>query len=76
MARRCMFSGKGRQCGHRVSHANNRTKHVFQPNLQWKRIFVPSLGKMVSVRLSTQMLRTIDKVGIEQACRKYGLALA
>jgi large subunit ribosomal protein L28 len=75
MARQCMFSKKGRQCGHRVSHANNRTKHVFQPNLQRKRLYAAWLGRMVTVKVSTQMLRSIDKLGLEQACKKFNVTL-
>ena len=74
MARRCEISGQGRQCGHRVSHANNKRKHVFDSNLQTRRIFVPELGKYVKVRLSTRMLRTIDKLGYTETIRKYQVA--
>lgn len=76
MAHRCDISGKSRQHGHRVSHANNKTNHVFRANLQWKRIFVPSLGKFVRVKVSTRMIRTMDKLGVEGTLRKYGISLA
>ena len=75
MARRCQISGKSHQNGHRVSHANNKTHHIFESNLQNKRIFVPELGKHVKVRLSTRVLRTIDKIGFASTLKKYNIQL-
>jgi len=51
--------------GNNVSHANNRTKRRFLPNLQRRRFWVESENKWVSLRLTTNALRTIDKNGIE-----------
>lgn len=76
MARKCQISGVSNQFGHRVSHANNKTKHVFMTNLQTKRIFVPSEKRFVRVRVTTRMIRTIDKLGIEAALRKFNVSLA
>ena len=76
MARRCEISGHSRQMGHRVSHAKNRTKHAFEPNLVSKKLFVPELNKSIRVRISTRMLRTIDKIGFKAALKKYGLKTA
>jgi large subunit ribosomal protein L28 len=76
MARRCDISGVTHQNGNRVSHANNKTHHKFESNLQSKRLFVPELGKTVRVRVSTRILRTIDKLGFSGALKKYGLSLA
>ncbi|MCS6893672.1 MAG: 50S ribosomal protein L28 [Deltaproteobacteria bacterium] len=70
MARKCLFTNRIRQVGHNVSHANNRTKRIFNINLQKKRIFVPWMGKFVTVKLSTKALRTIDKLGLRQALLK------
>lgn len=53
--------------GNRVSHANNKTRRRFAPNLLWKRIWIPSLNRFVRVRISAKGLRTIDKIGVEQA---------
>ena len=75
MARRCQISGKSHQNGHRVSHANNKTHHIFESNLQSKRVFVPELGKYVRIRLSTRMLRTIDKLGFATTLKKYKIKL-
>lgn len=51
--------------GNNVSHANNRTKRRFLPNLQQRRFWLESEGRFVSLRVSTKGLRTIDKKGIE-----------
>jgi large subunit ribosomal protein L28 len=75
MARRCSISGVTHQNGNRVSHANNKTHHKFESNLQSKRVFVPELGKTVRVKVSTRMLRTIDKLGFTGALKKYNLSL-
>jgi large subunit ribosomal protein L28 len=75
MARRCEISGVTYQNGNRVSHANNKTHHKFESNLQTKRLFVAELGRTVRVRVSTRMLRTIDKLGFLGALKKYNLSL-
>ena len=73
MSKICVLTGKSGQFGHRVSHAKNRTKHVFKPNLQYKRIYVPSLEKTVRLTLSAQAIRIIDKLGPEGAFKKYNV---
>ncbi|MFO1311362.1 MAG: 50S ribosomal protein L28 [Burkholderiales bacterium] len=65
MARVCQVTGKGPAVGNRVSHANNKTKRRFLPNLQRRRFWVESENRWVSLRLTTHALRTIDKNGIE-----------
>jgi large subunit ribosomal protein L28 len=75
MARRCQISGTTHQNGHRVSHANNKTKHRFESNLQSKKLYVDQLGKYVRVKVSTRMLRTIDKVGLVQALKQHNMTL-
>ena len=75
MSRKCELSGVTKQYGHRVSHANNKTNHVFNSNLQNKRIWVPSLKKFIRVKLSTRAIRTIDKLGLEGALKKYNKTL-
>jgi len=76
MARRCDISGVTHQNGNRVSHANNKTHHKFDSNLQLKRLYVPELGKSVRIRVSTRILRTIDKLGFLQTLKKHKLSLA
>ncbi|AVP96020.1 50S ribosomal protein L28 [Ahniella affigens] len=65
MAKVCQVTGKRPQSGHNVSHANNKTKRRWLPNLHERRFFVPSENRWVKLRVSTQALRTIDKNGIE-----------
>ncbi|MCL2309610.1 MAG: 50S ribosomal protein L28 [Proteobacteria bacterium] len=65
MARVCQVTGKGPMVGHHVSHANNKTKRRFLPNLQQRRIWVESENRYVSLRLTNAALRTIDKKGID-----------
>lgn len=63
MARRCMLTGKGVQSGHWVSHANNKTKRRFLPNLQEVSLISDILGHAVKVRLSTHALRSVEHNG-------------
>ena len=65
MARVCQVTGKGPMVGNNVSHANNRTKRRFLPNLQRRRFWVESENRWVSLRLTNAALRTIDKNGID-----------
>lgn len=65
MARVCQVTGKGPIVGNNVSHANNKTKRRFLPNLQRRRFWVESENRWVSLRLTTNALRTIDKNGID-----------
>ena len=75
MSQRCMISGKTVQKGNRVSHAKNRTKHDFKPNLQTKKIFVGELGRTIKLKLSTRIIRTIDKIGFTETLRKHKVTL-
>jgi large subunit ribosomal protein L28 len=65
MARVCVVTGKKPMVGNNVSHANNRTKRRFLPNLQYRRFWVESENRWVRMRLTTAALRTIDKNGID-----------
>jgi len=65
MARVCQITGKRPQVGNNVSHANNRTKRRFLPNLQWHRFWVASENRFIRMRVSTAAMRTIDKNGID-----------
>ena len=65
MARVCQVTGKKPQVGNNVSHANNRTKRRFLPNLQYRRFWLESEKRWVSLRVSNAGLRLIDKKGIE-----------
>ena len=70
MSKVCQVTQKGPQVGHKVSHANNKTKRRFLPNLHKRRIWVPSENRYVTMTLSTQALRTIDKLGIDAVLEK------
>lgn len=65
MARVCQVTGKGPMVGNNVSHANNKTKRRFLPNLQSRRFWIEGENRWVRLRVSTAALRTIDKNGIE-----------
>lgn len=65
MARVCEVTGKKPMTGHHVSHANNKTRRRFLPNLQRRRFWVESERRWISLRLSNVALRTIDKNGID-----------
>jgi large subunit ribosomal protein L28 len=65
MARVCQVTGKKPMLGNNVSHANNKTRRRFLPKLQYRRFWVESENRWVSLRVSNEGLRTIDKKGIE-----------
>ena len=65
MARVCQVTGKGPMVGNKVSHANNKTKRRFMPNLQYRRIWVEIENRWVRLRITTAGLRLIDKNGID-----------
>ena len=63
MSRICELTGRGRQVGHNVSHANNKTKRVFLPNLQNVTLISDTLGTGVKLRVSTHGLRSVEHNG-------------
>lgn len=63
MARRCSVTGKGTQFGNNVSHANNKNRRRFQPNLQETSLLSDSLGQLVRLRLSVNAIRSIEHKG-------------
>jgi len=63
MSRICELTGKSRQVGHNVSHANNKTKRVFLPNLQDVTLLSEALEKGFKLRVSTHGLRSVEHVG-------------
>jgi large subunit ribosomal protein L28 len=65
MSRVCQITGKGPMTGNRVSHANNRRRRRFLPNLHVQRFWLESERRFVSLRVSTRGLRTIEKKGID-----------
>jgi len=69
MARICQVTGVGPVAGNNVSHAHNKTKRRFLPNLQKKRIWVKELNKFVTVKLTASALRTISKNGTAELAK-------
>ncbi|MFQ3210856.1 50S ribosomal protein L28 [Candidatus Njordibacter sp. Uisw_039] len=65
MSRVCMITGKRPVAGNNVSHAHNRTRRRFLPNLHWHRFWVESENKFVRLRVSSKGMRIVDKKGID-----------
>lgn len=65
MSARCQVTGAEPGFGHSISHSHRRTKRRFDPNIQRKRYWVPSLGRTVTLTVSARGIKTIDKRGIE-----------
>jgi LSU ribosomal protein L28P len=72
MARVCAVTGKKPMVGHNVSHANNKTKRRFLPNLQYRRFWLESQNRWIRLRVSNAGLRLIDKKGIEVVLAELG----
>lgn len=70
MARVCQITGKAPMAGNNVSHANNRTRRRFLPNLQYHRFWLETEKRFVRLRVSTQGMRLIDKLGIDKIVEK------
>ena len=66
MAKVCQVTGKKPISGNSVSHANNKTRRRFEPNLHEKRFWVPSENRFVRLKVSANGMKTIDKVGIDK----------
>lgn len=79
MSKVCQITGKRTRTGNNVSHANNKTKRKFYPNIKTKKFFLESEGVWVQLKVATSAIRTINKKGLEatlvQAARKGTLAL-
>tara|TARA_R110000737_G_scaffold353264_1_gene403659 strand:- start:1195 stop:1518 length:324 start_codon:yes stop_codon:yes gene_type:complete len=70
MARVCQITGKSTRVGNNVSHANNKTKRKFYPNLHTKRFFIPEENLWITLKVSSTALRTINKNGISAVLKK------
>ena len=70
MSRICEITGKKVMAGNNVSHAKNKTKRKFYPNLQTKKFFVAETGETVILKVSANAIRTIDKNGIASVLAK------
>lgn len=69
------ITGKRKMLGQNVSHSNIKTKRWHNINIQTRRLWVAELGRFVSLRLTTRDIRTIDKVGLLNYARRYGITL-
>lgn len=70
MSRVCQITGKRPQSGNNVSHAKNKTKRRFLPNLHKKKFYIPEEDKWITLKVSSTALRTIDKNGIHAVLKK------
>lgn len=70
MARVCEITGKRPQVGNNVSHANNKTKRRFLPNLQKKRFFIPEEDRWITLKVCTKAIKTINKHGISAVLKE------
>jgi large subunit ribosomal protein L28 len=70
MARVCEITGKKPVKGHKISHSNIKTLRRFLPNLQTKRFFIPEEDKWVTLKVSAEAIRTINKNGITACLKK------
>lgn len=70
MSKVCELTGKRPISGNKVSHSNRKTRRRFVPNLQKKRFFVPETGEWITLRISANALRTINKLGLSEFIAK------
>lgn len=70
MAKVCDITGKRPQVGNNVSHANNKTKRKFYPNLQKKSFYIPEEDAWITLRVSAKAIKTINKNGITAVLKK------
>jgi len=73
MAKKCPITGKGPMVGNNVSHANNKTKRRYLPNLKYKRFWLENEKRFVRLRISARGIRIIDKHGIEAVLKDMKL---
>ena len=76
MAKVCQVTGKSPMVGNNVSHANNKTKRRFLPDLQQRRLWVESEQRYVRLRVTAAGLRKIDKLGVEAVLAEINAAKA
>lgn len=70
MSKVCQITGKRPRVGNNVSHANNKTKRKFYPNLHKKRFYIPEEDRWITLKVSSTALRTINKNGIKAVLKK------
>ncbi|MDD3772976.1 MAG: 50S ribosomal protein L28 [Weeksellaceae bacterium] len=70
MSKICQITGKKRLVGNSVSHSNIKTKRTFDVNLFKKKFFMPETGEWITLKVSARGLKTINKLGVEEAVRR------
>lgn len=70
MSRICQITGKKMMVGNNVSHSNIKTKRRFYPNLQTKKFYIPEEEKYITLKVSANGIRTINKIGISAALKR------
>ena len=70
MSRVCQITGKKTSVGNRVSHAHNKTRRKFYPNLQKQRFYIPEEDRWITLTVSTRAIKTINKKGISAVLKK------
>lgn len=70
MSRICQITGKSAIGGNSVSHSNIKTKRKFRPNLQTKKYYIPEEDRYITLKISTEAIRTINKNGITAVLKK------
>jgi large subunit ribosomal protein L28 len=70
MSNICEITGKGSMKGNKVSHSNRKTKRLFRPNLQKKTFFIPEEGREITLKVSAEGLKHINKKGISAAVKE------
>ena len=72
---KCKLSGRKPMSGNNVSFSQKKTKRVFKPNVQSKKVYVPELGRSVCIQMSVRAMRTVDKIGLMPYLKQQGLTL-
>jgi len=75
MSRRCELTGTGPMVGYNVSHAHNKTKRRFLPNLQKKRVWVPEENRWITIKATAKAFKTLDKKGLYTMLKENELKL-
>ncbi|MCI5080507.1 MAG: 50S ribosomal protein L28 [Saprospiraceae bacterium] len=70
MSKVCQVTGKRPVSGHHVSHSNRKTKRRFLPNLQKKRFYIPEMNEWVTLKVTTDAIRSINKIGIYEYLKR------
>ncbi len=73
MSKRCELTGTTVMYGNHVSHANNKNRRRFLPNLQKKRVWIPEESRFVTIKITTKALKTLDKKGYLSMCKELGI---